>query len=217
MAGEGRVAIFGAGGFGREVAPLVDRSGGPPVFVSDEPEHQGMRVNDLDVIGFEDLCGPNERDRAVIIAVADGAGRRRIAERCAEHGLRLGSVRAATHVSYDDVQLGEGAVLCEHSVITSNVRIGRCFHANLFSYVAHDCVIGDFVTFAPRVSCNGRVEIEDDVYVGTGALLRPGTGDQPLRIGRGAVVGMGAVVTHDVAAGTVVVGNPARPMAGRSP
>lgn len=217
MAGEGRVAVFGAGGFGREVAPLVDRSGGPPVFVSDEPEQQGMQVNGLGVISFEDLCGPDERDRAVVIAIADAAGRRRIAERCAERGLRLGTVSAATHLSYDDVQVGEGAVLCEHSVITSNVRIGRCFHANLFSYVAHDCVIGDFVTFAPRVSCNGRVEIEDDVYVGAGALLRPGTGDQPLRIGRGAIVGMGAVVTRDVASGTVVVGNPARPMADRAP
>jgi acetyltransferase-like isoleucine patch superfamily enzyme len=71
-------------------------------------------------------------------------------------------------------------------------------------------VIGDYVTFAPRVHCNGNVHIEDHAYIGTGAILRQGTPDKPLIIGRGAVVGMGAVVTKDVAPNTVVVGNPAK-------
>ena len=97
-------------------------------------------------------------------------------------------------------------------MITSNARIGRFFHLNIFSYVAHDCDIGDFVTFAPKVSCNGNVVIEDGAYIGTGAILRQGTPGRPLRIGAGAVVGMGAVVTRDVAAGVTVIGCPARPM-----
>ena len=88
--------------------------------------------------------------------------------------------------------------------------IGTHFHANIYSYVAHDCVIGDYVTFAPRVSCNGNVHIEDDVYIGTGAVIEQGTPDKPLVIGKGATIGMGAVVTKDVPPGAVVVGNPAR-------
>jgi len=100
--------------------------------------------------------------------------------------------------------------------LTSNIRIGRHFHCNLYSYVEHDCHIGDFVTFAPGVKCNGNVVIEDYAYIGAGAILRQGSPDSPLRIGRGAVVGMGAVVTRDVASGTTVVGNPARPIEQRS-
>jgi acetyltransferase-like isoleucine patch superfamily enzyme len=90
------------------------------------------------------------------------------------------------------------------------VKIGKFFHANLFSYVAHDCTIGDYVTFAPNVACNGNVMIGDHAYIGTGAVLKQGTREAPLRIGEGAVVGMGAVVTKDVAPFTTVVGNPAR-------
>jgi len=68
------------------------------------------------------------------------------------------------------------------------------------------------VTLAPRVCINGNAIIEDDVYVGTGAILRQGSPEKPLRIGKGAVIGMGAVVTKDVAPGVTVIGNPARPM-----
>ena len=121
-------------------------------------------------------------------------------------------VTAANVVQMDDVQLGVGAVLSPFVTLTSNVRIGRHFHANLYSYVEHDCVVGDFVTFAPRVHCNGNVVIEDHAYIGTGAILKQGQPGKPLVIGRGAVVGMGAVVTKSVAAGATVVGNPARLM-----
>ena len=104
------------------------------------------------------------------------------------------------------------AILSPFVTLTSNIRIGRNFHANIYSYVAHDCVIGDFVTFAPGVMCNGNIVIEDHAYIGTGAVIKQGVPDKPLVIGRGAVVGMGAVVTKSVPAGEVVVGNPAKPL-----
>ena len=73
--------------------------------------------------------------------------------------------------------------------LTSDIKIGQHFHANIYSYVAHDCVIGDYVTFAPNVKCNGNIIIEDHAYIGTGAVLKQGTPDNPLVISSGAVVG----------------------------
>jgi len=56
------------------------------------------------------------------------------------------------------------------------------------------------------------VEIGNHVLIGAGALIHQGTRERPLRIGDGATVGMGAVVTKDVEPGATVVGNPAKPV-----
>ena len=79
-------------------------------------------------------------------------------------------------------------------------------------YIAHDCIVGDFVTLAPNVTCNGNVTLEDHAYIGAGALLKQGKPGSPLVIGKGAVIGMGAVVTKNVPPGVTVVGNPAKLM-----
>src|SRR3546814_10482184 len=85
----------------------------------------------------------------------------------------------------DGVDCGEGMILSPFVTVTSNVKVGLGFHANIYSYVAHDSVIGDYVTFAPGVMCNGNVMIEDHAYLGTGAIIRQGEPGRPLVIGRG--------------------------------
>lgn len=201
-----RIGLCGTGGFAREVAPLAaaQAEAGGVCFVDLDPG--AGELNGLPVVTLEDAPA----DAALSIAIADAAVRRRIDAEMTAAGRSFVSIIAPTCVFRGPSQIGEGAILCDHVVITANVVIGRHFHANLFSYVAHDCVVGDFVTLAPRACINGNTVIEDDVYVGTGAVLKQGTPDRPLRIGRGAVIGMGAVVTKDVPAGAVVVGNPAR-------
>lgn len=200
------MAIYGPSGYGREVASFARRMG-DVWFVTDSLDDLGKLVNGIPVIGFDEL---KERGLPTCIAVADATVRRRLADKCRDAGISEGSVCAPTSIQGDGVILGGGAILSDMTICTADARIGRHFHANIYSYIAHDCIIGDFVTLAPRVCINGNTIVEDEVYIGTGAILRQGTPDKPLRVGRGAVVGMGAVVTKDVPAGMTVIGSPAR-------
>jgi sugar O-acyltransferase (sialic acid O-acetyltransferase NeuD family) len=211
-------AVYGASGCGRGVMPVVReqlaRSIAPGdhdlVFVDDDPA--SPVVNGHAVLSYAAFLDDRRLDKFVTLAIANGAVRQRLAARCAADGIRFFDVRAHNAVVMDDCSVGEGAILCPFVTLTSNILVGRHFHANLYSYVEHDCVIGDFVTFAPGVHCNGNVVIEDHAYVGAGAILRQGQPGAPLVIGRGAVVGMGAVVTRNVPPLITVVGNPARPL-----
>jgi len=207
-----RYAIYGAEGSGRGAAPAARAQLGPDadlIFVDDNPDLHGGSVNGIPVMSFAQAAA--ER-RLFNIAVALPATRRLLVKRCGEEGLGFFTITAPNHIRYDDVTVGEGGQFLAHTMVTANVRIGRHFHGNIYAYVEHDCEIGDFVTFGPRVNCNGRVVIEDGAYIGAGACLKQGLPGAPLVIGRNAVIGMGAVVTKNVPPGATFVGNPARPL-----
>lgn len=208
------VGVFGTGGFGREVMALVRRqlrdasNGDDAVFVGKAADGP---VNSVPVIA-EDVFLKHSRCRAFVIAISDWVVRKQLYQRAVTSGAQPFEVRSNSAEVFDEVILGPGAILCGHSSITSNTRIGLAFQLNIASYVAHDCVVGDFVTFGPNVVCAGNVIVEDGAYIGAGAMIRQGKPGAPVIIGAGATVGMGAVVTMNVASGAVVAGNPARPI-----
>jgi len=212
-----QIAIFGSSGFGRGVMPLARQQWAASgelhqlVFVDDKPP--AAECNGHRVLRYAEWLALPATSRHISIAIADSSVRQKLVERCAADGVQFFEVRATNVVQLDEVQIGEGATLRDFVTLTSNICIGKHFHANLYSYVEHDCVIGDYVTFATGVMCNGNVEVQDHAYIGAGAVIKQGQPGQPLVIGRGAVVGMGAVVTKSVPLGATVVGNPARPLA----
>ena len=206
------IGCYGAAGCGRGIMPLLRHQYcvDPAEFLFIDDGLVGEIVNGHPVLSWERFLAADADQKSVCIAIANSVVREKLASKCAQAGVGVIGAQASNCVIMDDVVIGEGAVFSPFVTLTSNIKVGRCFHANLYSYVEHDCVIGDFVTFAPGVKCNGNVYIHDHAYIGAGAIIRQGTPDKPLVVGHGAIVGMGAVVTKDVAAGETVVGNPAR-------
>lgn len=208
-------AVYGSSGFGREVMPLarasLARQNEPfeLVFIDDKAS-EGLIVNGQPVMPYEQFLRLKHGRKYCSIAIADSPVRERLSLRCTADGIEPFEIRAANVMDLDNNAIGVGAILCGFAHITSNATIGRHFHANIYSYVAHDCVVGDFVTLAPGAKVNGNVVLEDHVYIGTGAIIKQGRPGAPTIIGKGAIVGMGAIVTRSVLPGKVVVGNPAR-------
>lgn len=209
--------IIGAGGFGREVMPIardcmtmIDGLNDKEfVFVVENLDKQTV-INGYKVIDEKDFLSYEADEKYFNIAIANYSVRERIANKLIKSNICPFTIQSSNVVIYDNNNIGDGAILCAFTMITSNAKIGKYFHSNIYSYVAHDCIIGDYVTFAPNVHCNGNIVIEDYAYIGTGAVIKQGSTGKPTVIGKGAVVGMGAVVTKSVPPFTTVVGSPAR-------
>ena len=208
-------AIYGASGCGRSLMPVArqqlarEQDPSEIVFI-DDAQTAITTVNAHRAMNYASFLVEPAVQKQVLIAIANSQVREKIAQRLEADGISLWTIQADNVVLMDQAEIAAGAALSPFVTITSNIKIGKCFHANLYSYVEHDCIIGDFVTFAPGVKCNGNIHIHDHAYIGAGAMIKQGTPDQPLVIGTGAIVGMGAVVTKSVPAGVTVVGNPAR-------
>jgi sugar O-acyltransferase (sialic acid O-acetyltransferase NeuD family) len=102
------------------------------------------------------------------------------------------------------VTIGEGATILRNVTIESNVTIGIGCLINLGATVTHGCVLGDFCEVCPAVNLSGNVQIGEGSFLGTGAVFLP-----KITVGKDCVIAAGAVVTKDIADGSMAAGVPA--------
>lgn len=203
--------VVGAGGHARELLSLVSRCIGESARVRvcvesgwDAPlEIAGVPVESLDAIEGQ-LVGVE-----YVVAIGNSEARERIARRLDGAGAIATQLVDPSVTCLGRVAIGQGSVLCAGSVLTCDIDIGRHVHVNAGCLVHHDARIGDFATLSPGVRVAGHVEIGAHAFIGIGATIINGRPGQPLRIGEGAVVAAGAVVTKDVPSRAMVAGVPA--------
>lgn len=214
--------ILGAGGFAREVKIVLESEKrgsiwSPKIaFASDDKSQWKKKLNDdCPIIGaIEDLkdldlpLGSWHADGPrVICGVGSPKLKRQFVQRAKEQGLIFMHYIMHKNVGYnwEDDHIGEGTVICSHTSITCNTRIGKHVAINLNCTVGHDAVIEDYCNISPGVNISGYVHIEEGVDIGTGVAILP-----KVRIGKDSVIGAGAVVTRDIPPRCLAVGVPAK-------
>lgn len=211
-----QVLIYGAGGFAREVAWLIEscqNSGQSLVavgFIDDNASNHGKFVNGLEVFSLEQASSlfPNA---SFTVAIGSPAVREKLTQKAITVGLKEVTVIHPRTEASRFIEYGDGTVICAGSMLTTNIKLGKNVQINLNCTVGHDVVMEDFVTLAPGVCVSGCVHIGRGAYIGTAASIINGTIDKPLIIGAGAVIGAAACVTRDIPAGVTAVGIPAKP------
>jgi UDP-perosamine 4-acetyltransferase len=212
--------IWGAGGHGKVVADVVRASGGTVAgFVDSDPAKLGRLVEPGGgrvLMMEEEFLGRLDRldrlpDGVDAVALAFGNNALRI-----ESHRRLGAHRCPPLIHpratvSESVMIGDGTVVLAGAVINPAARIGCAVIVNTGAIVEHDCVVEDGVHLAPRSVVGGGVRIGRGAWIGIGAIVI-----QQIAVGAETRVGAGAAVIHDVADGATVVGVPAKPIVPRS-
>ena len=203
------ILLFGAGGHGKVVLDIVQLQGKHRVvgFLDADPQLHGTSVGGVEVLGGLNLLHKlrQQKVRGAVVSIGDNRVRRQCAAEAQTAGFELATAVHPAAVIAKSAKLGLNVVVAAGAIICTDAVIGDSTIVNTGASVDHECQIGPSVHVAPGARLAGRVRVEELAFIGLGASVI-----QCLTIGARAVVGAGAVVIRDVAAGSTVVGCPAR-------
>jgi sugar O-acyltransferase (sialic acid O-acetyltransferase NeuD family) len=204
------IVIYGAGGFGRETALLMDQINHQSarwnvLGFCDDGKSKDELINNLPVLGGMDFLKEQREELSVVIAIADPAVREKIRQELNNSKLDFPALVHPSVAISETCNIGEGSIICSDVVMTVNVTIGSFTIVNLKCTLGHDCVLESFSSLMPAVNISGNVRLGKGVYVGAGAILLQG-----VSIGDRSLIGAGAVVNKSFEREKRIMGVPAR-------
>ena len=206
------IAIFGVGGFGREVLTLIqDINKVEPTWnvigFFDDGYEIGYETHGLKNLGGTKALSEWMTPLAVTIAIGTPRIKKAILNNINNELIEYPTLIHPSAIigDKDSVKIGKGCILCAYTVVTCDVEIGNYVILNLSCTVGHDTVIKDYSAFMPTCNISGECVIEEGVYCGTGVKIINQTS-----IGAETIVGAGAVVVKPLPAKCTAVGAPAK-------
>jgi len=203
------VFILGAGGFGREILDFfndLNRDEDVLGFLDENPQIKGQRVNGKIVYPISKLNDYDPKDVKLVCAIGiPSKNRTKIIEKTKKMGFEYETIVHPSAMISKWVEIGEGAIICAGSILTTQIKIGNFSIINLACTIGHDVKIGNFTTLSPGTHISGNVSIGNECFFGTGAVTV-----QQVEIGDNSVIGAGAVVSKSIPSFSLVVGVPGK-------
>lgn len=206
--------IIGSGGLGRETVWTAERINAVKPewnilgFIDDKPSYKGKIIDGYRVLGNSaDVA--TYPDAYYVCAIGNAAIRKSAVEKI----LKIAPVKFATLIDpacvycKDRTTFGEGCIICAHTYITVDIKIGNHVYFGADGTVGHDARIEDFVTCYPGVNVSGAAHIGSCCEIGAGSQVIQG-----ITIGERTIIGAGSVVVRDLPSDCTAVGAPAKPI-----
>lgn len=207
------IAIYGAGGLGREVACLLRR-------INNEVEltwniigffDDGLAAGDKneygEVLGNIDTLNSWTGPLAVVFAIGSPKIVELLYNKASNPNIEFPNIIAPDTLFLDrgNVRMGKGNVICSRCLISCNVEIGDFNTFNGYITVGHDARISDFNSIMPAVKISGGVIIGKRNFIGVNSVIL-----QYKSIGNDTTIGASSVVLRNTKDGSTYVGNPAK-------
>lgn len=208
------IAIYGAGGFGKEVACLIKRiNEKKPTwniigFFDDNPDLKGKMISHFGYcLGGMDVLNSYPDDLAVTMALGNSMVVKRLIEIIHNKKISFPNLIDVTFYKVDPetFSIGQGNIIQGWCCVSCDVQIGDFNVMNGNVDVGHDVSIGSFNTFMPAVRVSGEVKIGDCNFFGINSIVL-----QQIKIGDGVRLGAGSVLMTKPKNGNLYLGVPAR-------
>jgi len=201
-----KMCILGAGGFARETLNIFIDSGRETdvvCFFEENCRKTGQLLNGKVVRDISTIINLDYND-VFLVAAIGSTKRKRLIRKLENDGFTFDTIIHPNVVRSRWVDIGAGSIFAAGVIMTCQIHIGQHVIANLGAHIGHDVVIGSFTTISPGAELMGFAQLGEQVYVGTNATVI-----ERVKVGNGAVIAAGAVVTKDVPEMALVAGVPA--------
>ena len=209
-----RIVLIGAGGFGREVAFIIDalNSRKPQYellgFLDDSDEfREGMVINGHPYLGKKEWIFQHKDDVFCNCTIGNPVIKGKIQRELTRQGVRFESIITQRRDISPYAEIGPGCVFYNGVTVAPNCKIGAGVLLNTYVTVGHDAIIGDYTTVMPSTGISGCCKVGNEVSIGGHAFIIPGK-----KIGDKVKIAAGSIVFSNVKSGTTVLGNPAKRM-----
>lgn len=206
------IAIFGVGGFGREVLTLINDINKIEklwniVGFFDDGYKKGDIINGVPILGTTKDLNKWDKEISIVVAIGNPIIKKKIIHNINNKYVSYPTIIHPSVLIGDTnyVKIGKGCIICANNIITTNIEIRDFVILNLACTIGHDTTIGNYAAFMPTCNISGEVIINDSVYCGTGVKII-----NQIEIGENSIVGAGAVVTSSQPDNCTIVGVPAK-------
>ncbi|MBR5673768.1 MAG: ATP-grasp domain-containing protein [Muribaculaceae bacterium] len=209
-----KIAVYGAGGLGREVAGGIQRinNGGRQqweiIGFFDDNIPVGTQVSHFGHVlgGIEELNAFGE-PLALAIAVGSPKTRKQIHDRITNSNISFPNLIAPSFRVLDrqTFEIGEGNIIQDNCSVTCDVKIGNFNVLNGSNALGHDVCVGDFNVLMPGVRLSGEVTVGNCNLLGVDSIVL-----QRVKMGDCVTLGAGSVMMTKPKDGFTYIGIPAK-------
>ena len=205
------IAIFGAGGFGREIACLINLiNKETPTwnligFFDDNPDLKGKRNEYGEILGGVDVLNAWNKPLNVLMAIGSGTTVKKVVDKI--YNKKVEFPNLLYKVTYSDEKnfsIGKGNIVIS-TIFSCAVSIGDFNVTNGSVVFGHDTKVGNYNTFMPATRISGEVIIGNECFFGVGSIVL-----QQLRIGNRVRISAGSVMMTKPKDDCLYIGNPAK-------
>ena len=211
------VAIFGAGGFGREVACLIriiNEAEKEPKwnligFFDDNKNLHGTKNEYGTVLGGTEALNKWKSPLDVALAIGNPHAVRAVANNITNKNVSFPNIFAPSTIFLDEnnIVFGKGNIVCSRCLFSCKVKVGDFNVFNSYITIGHDVVMGNYNSLMPGVRISGEITIGEENFFGCDSVVL-----QQLKIGNKTTIGANSTVVRKTKDGYTYVGNPAKRM-----
>ena len=203
------IAIFGAGGLGREIACIISRINHVDekwnlIGFFDDNKEKGYETGYGKIMGNMDDLNKYDKPLSVVVAIGNPQSVKDIVTRITNPLISFPNIIGVSSLLLDPktLRMGKGNIITYNCSVSCNVTFGDFNIVDGYITIGHDCVFGDYNALMHGTRISGEVQVGDSNFFGTNSIVL-----QCVKVANNDIIGANTLIKYDTDDNSTYVGS----------